>query len=321
MPGTGIPAADGTLAAIKIIGDVSDAIKKCLPRWEEEVSATVYGGPTSTRKSLYRLAMALVWGKIQRRDFIRILPPAGFLKLEYNLEEKSVNVTCRMVTTYLPALLGLIRTARSYELFQGPAETAVGGEWAFTSILPGLPGSPGIDLKNGFENRVLITPNAAYNDATGTVRVSRSPTPPGDRISRGYATVARSPAATLGDPANWNNTPDFLLWAALSEPCGAKNLNQPVYSPTPLGYYPIPSPGLPPTGTTLTGSPSPYAPPDPTVTTPPGPLPTAPLPHDIVSENPTVPYSTPPINDLGLPIRPPGFPPGIPIFDGSPNQG
>ncbi len=237
--------ASTTVGRVAQVGNLFSGVKNSMPKMEEEIDVRVWGGPKSTKLRLYRLAMAIVWGKIQRRDGLRILPPAGILMLEYNLESNSVRVVCRQVTTYTAALLGRLRGRREIELFQGPPSETKGGEWAFTSILPGTPGAPGIEPKNGFEGRTILTSNPTYSSAAGT-KVSRSPTPPGDSISRGVATVARDPQVAALDPVNWNNRPDYLLWAALSEPCSGRNLNTPVYNTPPPPPPVTPAPTYPP---------------------------------------------------------------------------
>lgn len=239
--------APTTLGKLSQFGNLVGGAKGSLPKLEEEIDVRCWGGPASTRLRLYRLAMAVVWGKIQRRDLIRALPPPGMLLLEYNLEARCVRIVCRLVTTYSAALLGRARGRREIELFQGPADVSKGGEWGFTSVLPGTPGAPGIEPKNGFEGRTILTPNPTYQDAAvGAVKVSRSPTPPGDRLSRGTANVANDPTVRALDTANWYTRPDHLLWAALSQPCAASNLRTPVYAPTPLTPTPTPAPGYPP---------------------------------------------------------------------------
>jgi hypothetical protein len=299
------------------LGSLGKGVKDSLPKCVERVTVTVFGGPTATRKDLYRLAMAIVWGKIQRRDALRLMPPGGSLVLSYDLEAKSVTVECQILTTYAAALVGRLRKSsnRTYEIFTGPAESVVGGEWAFTSVLPGLPGSPlGMDTKNGFEGRTLLTSDGTYTDKGG-LRVSRSPTPQGDKISRGLATIARNPSVRNLDPKNWNNAPDILLFAALSEPCGAANLFSPVYAPPPAIFAPPESPTSPASlssGTPMYSDGTPSAPsyPPPTmVVDNPTPPEQAPPPH-AAGEKPTT------LTTSGYPAIPPGNPAGIPIFDG-----
>lgn len=237
--------ATGRLGQIAQASNLLNGLNKTMPRMEEEMDVRVWGGPASTRLRLYRLAMALVWGKIQRRDLVRLISPPGLLMLEYNLESNSVRVFCRIVTTYTASLLGRLRGRRKIELFEGPPEISIGGEWAFTSVLPNV-GFVGIQEENGFEGRTILTPEPMYEDDIFGSKVSRSPTPPGDRLSRGLATVAGSPQVQRADPVNWNRTPAYLLWAALSEPCASRNFNIPVYTPAPLKPDPAPAPGYPP---------------------------------------------------------------------------
>ena len=154
-------------------------------------------------------------------------------------------------------------------MFEGPENEYVGGGWAFTSALPGAPGGlnngpDGFQLgetpRNGFEGRLLITSGPLYTDWAGNTRVSRAPTPQGDKISRGVSPVANSSASSNYDPKN-TRSPEYLIYSALSTPCtNPGNLRTPVVAPpvmVPPGTSPaptIPTPTTPPTGTTLTGS-------------------------------------------------------------------
>jgi hypothetical protein len=284
----------GTLANVANLISTTD---NAMPSHYEEVDVTVYGSPKAKKRDLWRIAIAAAFGKIQRRDLIRGLPPPGFLQLEYPLEGNAVRVVLRQETPYYALYAGSFRVTREFELYSGPPDDLKGGAWAFTSALPGVGAGFGADYpKTGYEDRTLLTTSPTYKDGTGTVKATASPHPIKDKVSRGSAPIAESAENRTLDPANINKDPTYLFYQALSAPC------EPTLIPPPIGPSvtppsiitdlitgePLPLPPQEPSGKPDSdpSEPSTYTPPEPQL------LPPAPA-----SQNPQL--SAP---DLSVPI-------------------
>ncbi len=286
-----------SLGTIANVANLISSTDNAMPSHYEEVDVTVYGSPKAKKRDLWRIAIAAAFGKIQRRDAVRGLPPPGFLQIEYPLEGNAVRVVLRQETPYYALFAGRLRTTRDFELYSGPADDLKGGAWAFTSALPGVGAGFGADYpKTGYEDRTLLTISPTYRDGTGTVKPTASPHPIKDKVSRGSAPIAESPLNRTLDPANTNNDPTYLLYQALSAPCEPTLIPPPVGPPvtTPpvitdlITGSPLPLPSQEPSGNPNDdpSEPSTYFPPEPQ-TVPPAPA----------SQNPQV--SSP---DLSVPI-------------------
>lgn len=224
--------------------------EKTTPTHFEEVDVTVFGSPKATKRDLWKIAIAAAFGKVQRMGFDPatglllgkpLLPPPGFIQMEYPLEGNAVRVVLRMETPYLSLLTGRRRIKREFELYTGPADDVRGGAWGFDSVLPGVGAVSGVGAKypkTGYEDRTLLTPSPVYRDSTGTQKASSSPHPIKDKTSRSSAPVAESVAARLLDPTNTYTEPTYLLYQALSYPCEAY-LTPPPQSPPVIQPSPV----------------------------------------------------------------------------------
>lgn len=284
----------GTLAnAANLLSTTDNA----MPSHYEEVDVTVFGSPKAKKRDLWRIAIAAAFGKIQRRDAIRGLPPPGFLQMEYPLEGNAVRVVLRQETPYFALFAGHFRTTREFELYSGPPDDLSGGAWAFTSALPGVGAGFGADYpKTGYEDRTLLTTSPTYKDATGAVKATASPHPIKDKVSRGSAPIAESTLNRTLDPNNTNIDPTYLLYQALSAPC------EPTLIAPPTGPSVTPPPAI---TDLITGEPFPLPteepsgkpdndPSEPSTYTPPEPQTQPPAP---ASQNPQLPAV-----DLSVPI-------------------
>lgn len=286
--------------------------ERATPTHYEEVDVTVFGSPKATKRDLWRIAIAAAFGKVQRMGFDpldpvaivtgkSILPPPGFIQMEYPLESNAVRIVLRMETPYLSLMAGRTRIKREFELYTGPPDDVRGGSWGFDSVLPGVGTTGGIGTKypkTGYEDRTLLTPSPLYRDKNGQQRASSSPHPIKDKTSRSSAPVAESTEARLLDPTNTYTEPTYLLFQALSAPC-VTNIQPPPQTPPVLKDEsfitdlvtgsPLPLPNQNPSG-----SPSPD------------------LPYDPNYEPPT-PQELPPNNTSTTPIEnsPTGL--GVPI--------
>lgn len=214
--------------------NVFDVAKKATPTHFEEVDVTVFGSPKATKRDLWRIALSAAFGKVQRRDGVRALPPPGFVQMEYPLEGNAVRVVIRMETPYWNLFAGRFRTTREFELYSGPQDDVKGGNWAFTSSFGGVGANFGASYpKTGFEDRTLLTPSPTYRDKNGTLKASSSPHPIADKTSRSSAPVAENPTARLLDPTNTYKDPAYLVYQALSAPCETFLQPPPASPPTP----------------------------------------------------------------------------------------
>lgn len=231
------------------VGNLINSIKGGMPKLEESADITVYGNPNAKRGDLYWLATAIAFGLIKRRDLVRIGPPAGLIMMEYNVELNRVRFVVQQNTSWMPSLLipGTDR-AKHIQLFHGPADIVRGGAWQWNAAgIPNFPGKiigdkGGWDIVTGWEGKEIITPNPAYVHLDGNLKVSESPPPPGDSISRGTPTLAANPTVRALRPDAWYTNPEYLLFNALSEPCQPKGFYETDLKSTDRIPYPPPVP-------------------------------------------------------------------------------
>jgi hypothetical protein len=264
-------AAGRTMSLSKLgnLANLLDTANKATPTHFEEVDVTVFGSPKATKRDLWRIAVAAAFGKVQRMGLgvsgvitgKSLLPPPGFIQLEYPLEGNAVRIVLRMETPYLSLLAGRTRVSREFELYTGPPDDVRGGTWGFDSVLPSVGSVAGVGAKypkTGYEDRTLLTPSPLYRDKNGQQRASSSPHPIKDKTSRSSAPVAESAEARLLDPTNTYIEPTYLLFQALSAPCETVVQLPPQTLPPPqplpittdlITGVPIPLPNQNPSGT------------------------------------------------------------------------
>lgn len=216
-----------SLSTVGNLLNLFSTAERATPTHYEEVDVTVFGSPKATKRDLWRIAVAAAFGKVQRMGLDpigiatgkSILPPPGFIQMEYPLEGNAVRIVLRMETPYLSLMAGRTRIKREFELYTGPPDDVRGGSWGFDSVLPSV-GSVGTKYpKTGYEDRTLLTPSPLYRDKNGQQRASSSPHPIKDKTSRSSAPAAENPQARSLDPTNTYIEPTFLIFQALSAPC------------------------------------------------------------------------------------------------------
>jgi len=212
--------------------------RSLLPTLEQKAEVSVWGNPQASRRLLYWQAAAIAFGlckprargTVFSREFTNFDIPASMIALNWNTEENAVHLTLyQRISWGILQIGGTPDADRRCQIFDGPPENIVGGQWewfagATARSFPGVGASKAIDLDadgKNFVNSLQLTSWPAYIDKNHTSgRISQSPAPPGDLNSRSFPTNASDPAVRSLDPTAWYTSPEYLLFSALSSPCG-----------------------------------------------------------------------------------------------------
>lgn len=131
----------------KLIGGVSDvkAFADQMGSVQDEIFVTVYGGPNSDRKRLYRLAASIGFGLVQRLGPTDgDIPAPGMVGIEYDAADNYVTFSLRysntlaviMATSTITGQKSATELYDELPVLSGPAPQVRGGEWNFTG--PGI---------------------------------------------------------------------------------------------------------------------------------------------------------------------------------------
>lgn len=210
-------------------GAASVAARAVMPDFEEQVEVTVYGNRTSKRKDLYRLALALAFGKVAPQNFFKNFIPPGMIAMTYDCMEKVVKVIVHYRYIASTNVAGGFNGATA-AIFQGPEDVCRGGAWSFNSIslntatgIPGESGPSGVSL-----NAVIGAANQKVSNQTGgntritlgslvdkeiiTNKPVDNPAPPFDNGTRGTyieRLVYQFLTGSCVDPLPTTTTADF----------------------------------------------------------------------------------------------------------------
>lgn len=237
---------DEILASIQGTVDIAHQAllgKSLLPNLEQKVDVYIAGNPRATRYDMYWQAAAIAFGLVRPRAVTATLPsgivsfyspPANSITLSYNSEERSLTFSLfhsiswayLQVASFDPTGVGTGDPNIYYtQIFHGPIEEYIGGNWViFSPTTGGFPKEATMNKNNPYVGATMLTPNPMYEDKnprmpTG-LRISDSPLPSGDGVSRGWPTHASDPLVSAADLMATYTRPEYLVWSALSTPCG-----------------------------------------------------------------------------------------------------
>lgn len=226
----------GILDSIPLIGPILGAGINAVglsPKLEDEVTVEVLGQPGSTKRELYRLAMATGFGLVRRFDVAQKLSlPPGMMMIEYDAADHWVRFTLRYKTSILTAApakgIGPLDLPTTV-VFNGPEDQVVGGAFNFTTkqqdengnVAEGIP-------KLTFTGRTIlssysavINPDPATLPGLGQFIPSPNPKPQGDNRSRGSALAPNQTGFESSKISNWLIP---LVFSNLSKPGTINNM-------------------------------------------------------------------------------------------------
>jgi hypothetical protein len=202
----------------------------------DQVDVTVWGGPISDRRRLFRLAAAIAFGLVKRRGPVSaFIPPPGSIAVEYDAADNYVTFSLKYNSTLF--VMGVTSGVLSAPLFYGPddlpvlggpAPTVRGGEWNFNGPAIGstsFVGSTGAGLLiaptlEEMKDKVLITKESISSPPSLSA--------PPDSLPAG-PTISPRPHADYRSRGCWAS----LVYTALSTPGTTYDM-----------YYPKPPGGL-----------------------------------------------------------------------------